>query len=57
MYIMYAYKGFVYKFDENKHGIVDEMEDLNNGITYKLDSDHMLTLNEFKEIVDTWVKE
>jgi hypothetical protein len=54
---MHAYKGFIYKFDENKHGIIDEMEDLNDGIVYKLDSDHVLSLEEFKKIVDNWVKE
>lgn len=57
MHIMHAYKGFIYKFDENKHGIIDEMEDLNDGIVYKLDSDHVLSLEEFKKIVDNWVKE
>lgn len=57
MQIMHAYKGFIYKFDEDKHGIVAEMEDLSNGITYKLDSDRILSLDEFKKIVDGWVKE
>ena len=57
MQIMHAYKGLIYKFDEDKYGIVDEMEDLNNGITYKLDSDRILSLDEFKKIVDSWVKE
>lgn len=57
MQIMHAYKGFIYKFDEDRHGIVDEMDDLNNGITYKLDSDRILSLDEFKKIVDGWVKE
>lgn len=57
MQIMHAYKGFIYKFDENKHGIIDEMEDLNDGIVYKLDSDRVLSLEEFKKIVDNWVKE
>jgi hypothetical protein len=53
---LYAYKGFVYKLDLDELVIVDRyMEFRENGHRISLNEWGEITLNMFKEIVDSYI--
>lgn len=53
---LYAYKGFVYKLDLDELVIVDRyMEFRENGHRISLNDWGEITLNMFKEIVDSYI--
>ncbi|MEK9696756.1 MAG: hypothetical protein VW270_13430 [Candidatus Poseidoniales archaeon] len=53
---LYAYKGFVYKLELDELVIVDRyMEFRDNGHRISLNEWGEITLNNFKEIVDSYI--
>ena len=50
---LHAYRGFVYENrSTDPYNIEDYIVDLYSNTEHQLDSDHLLSLDEFKEIVE-----